>query len=111
MLEPLADRFQRRGRSRNAAVLLTLLTATLAVLLVLVLLLPGIYSQLVESAEKLPLALTMSRRRYSRRTESSDIYWMRQFILFHTGRYRFHPHELWTILLCPVSGFGPSGNS
>lgn len=63
MLEPLADRFQRRGRSRNAAVLLTLLTATLAVLLVLVLLLPGIYDQFVESAEKLPLALRAVGRR------------------------------------------------
>jgi len=57
MLEPLADRFQRRGRSRNAAVLLTLLTTTLTVLLIFVLLLPGIYDQFVESAEKLPLAL------------------------------------------------------
>jgi len=57
MLEPVADWFQRRGRTRNAAVLLTLLTTTLAVLLIFVLLLPGIYEQFIESAEKLPLAL------------------------------------------------------
>jgi len=57
MLEPLADWFQQRGRSRNAAVLLTLLTATLAVLLIFVFLLPSIWHQLVESSEKLPLAL------------------------------------------------------
>ncbi len=30
------------------------------------------------------------RRRDSRRTESSDIYWMRQFILFHRKR---HPNK------------------
>lgn len=57
MLEPVADWFQRHGRSRNAAVLLTLASATLAVLLVLLFLLPSIWHQLSESVEKLPLAL------------------------------------------------------
>lgn len=57
MLEPLADWFQRRGRSRNAAVLLTLLTATLAVLLIFVFLLPSVWHQLAQSSEKLPFAL------------------------------------------------------
>jgi predicted PurR-regulated permease PerM len=57
MLEPLADWFQRRGRSRSAAVLLTLASAVLLVALLLLFLLPGIYRQLIESIEKLPLAL------------------------------------------------------
>ena len=57
MLEPVADWFQRRRRSRNAAVLLTLASATVAVLLVLLFLLPSIWHQLNESVEKLPLAL------------------------------------------------------
>ncbi len=57
MLEPIADWFQRRGRSRNAAVLLTLLMATLAVLLIFFFLLPSIWHQLAQSSEKLPLAL------------------------------------------------------
>ncbi len=57
MLEPVADWFQNRGRSRNAAVLLTLASATAAVLLVLLFLLPSIWHQLSESVEKLPLAL------------------------------------------------------
>ncbi len=57
MLEPLADWFQRRGHSRNIAVLLTLASAVLIVTLLLIFLLPGIYHQLIESIEKLPLAL------------------------------------------------------
>lgn len=57
MLEPLADWFQRRGHSRSAAVLLTLASAVLLVTLLLVFFLPGIYHQLIESIEKLPLAL------------------------------------------------------
>lgn len=57
MLEPLADWFQRRGHSRNVAVLLTLASAVLIVALMLFFLLPGIYHQLIESFEKLPLAL------------------------------------------------------
>lgn len=57
MLEPLTDWFQRRGRSRNVAVLLTLASAALLVALLLLFLLPGIYHQLIESIEKLPLAL------------------------------------------------------
>jgi predicted PurR-regulated permease PerM len=57
MLEPLADWFQRRGRSRSVAVLLTLASAALLVALLLLFLLPSIYYQLIESIEKLPLAL------------------------------------------------------
>jgi predicted PurR-regulated permease PerM len=57
MLEPLADWFQRRGRSRSVAVLLTLGSAVLMGTLLLLFLLPGIYHQLMESIEKLPLAL------------------------------------------------------
>ena len=57
MLEPLADWFQRRGHSRNVAVLLTLISAVLIVVLLLFFLLPSIYHQLGESIEKLPLAL------------------------------------------------------
>lgn len=57
MLEPLADWFQRRGHSRNVAVLLTLVSAALIMALLLIFLLPGIYHQLIESFEKLPLAL------------------------------------------------------
>ncbi len=57
MLEPLADWFQRRGRSRSVAVLLTLGSAVLTGALLLLFLLPGIYRQIIESIEKLPLAL------------------------------------------------------
>jgi len=57
MLEPFADWFQRRGHSRSIAVLLTLTSAMLTVAVLLIFLLPGIYHQLVESIEKLPLAL------------------------------------------------------
>ena len=57
MLEPLADWFQRRGRSRSVAVLLTLVSAVLMGALLLLFLLPGIYHQFMESIEKLPLAL------------------------------------------------------
>jgi predicted PurR-regulated permease PerM len=57
MLEPLTDWFQRRGRSRIVAVLLTLASAALLVALLLLFLLPSIYHQLIESIEKLPLAL------------------------------------------------------
>ena len=49
MLEPLADWFQRQGRSRNVAVLLTLISAVLIVALLLFFLLPSIYYQLGES--------------------------------------------------------------
>ena len=56
MLEPLADWFQRRGRSRSVAVLLTLGSAVLMGALLLFFLLPGIYHQFMESIEKLPLA-------------------------------------------------------
>ena len=63
MLEPVADWFQRRGRSRNAAVLLTLLSTIIAVLLVFGLLLPSINHQFGESFEKLPLALQAASAR------------------------------------------------
>ncbi len=63
MLEPIADWFQRRGRSRNAAVLFTLASTTVAVLLVLLFLLPSIWHQLSESVEKLPLALRAASSR------------------------------------------------
>jgi len=57
MLEPLTDRLERRGRSRPSAVLLTLLLALLAIATVLLFLLPSVYHQLIESFDKLPLAL------------------------------------------------------
>lgn len=57
MLEPLVDWFQRHGRTRRTAVLLTLASSILLLALLLVFLLPGIYHQLIESIEKLPLAL------------------------------------------------------
>lgn len=57
MLEPLVERFTRTVRSRSLAVLLALLTAAALVILVLIVLLPGIWRQLGESIEKLPLAL------------------------------------------------------
>lgn len=57
MLEPIADFFQRRGNSRNTAVLIALALAVVTTLLVFVVLLPGVYSQLRESIEKLPLAV------------------------------------------------------
>ncbi len=63
MLEPVADRFERRGHSRNAAVLLTLLVTIIAALLVFGLLLPSIYHQFGESVEKLPLALRAASAR------------------------------------------------
>src|ERR1051325_2994089 len=57
LLEPLAARLEQRGRSRAAAVLLTLLTALLVVAAVLLFLLPSVYHQLLQSIDKLPLAL------------------------------------------------------
>lgn len=57
MLEPLAARLERRGRSRPAAVLFTLLLALIAVAVVLLFLLPSVYHQLLQSVDKLPLAL------------------------------------------------------
>ncbi len=57
MLEPLAAFLQRNGRSRPSAVLLTLLIALAVVTVVLLFLLPSVYHQLVESINKLPLAV------------------------------------------------------
>jgi predicted PurR-regulated permease PerM len=65
MLEPLADWFQRRFRSsRNSAVLFALALATFGVLGIIVGLLPSIYSQFVESTEKMPLAIAAARARF-----------------------------------------------
>jgi len=63
MLEPAVEWFERRGWSRSASVLLTLTAATLATILILIFLLPGIWDQLVRSYEKLPLALDAGRQR------------------------------------------------
>lgn len=65
MLEPPTDWFQRRFRStRNAAVLFSMSVATFAFLILLIGLLPGIYNQFGESAEKMPLAITAARARF-----------------------------------------------
>lgn len=62
MLEPLTDWIQKRIKcTRNSAVLLSLLTATVAILFVIVALLPSVYSQLVESSKKLPDAIRAGR--------------------------------------------------
>jgi predicted PurR-regulated permease PerM len=64
MLEPLTDWFQRRFRStRNAAVLFSLSVATFGTLILIIGLLPSVYSQLVESAEKMPLAIAAAKAR------------------------------------------------
>ena len=57
MLEPVAARLESRGQSRSIAVLLTLFTALVVVGAVLIFLLPSIYHQLLQSIDKLPLAL------------------------------------------------------
>lgn len=65
MLEPLADWFQRRFRtSRNSAVLLALSLATFGVLGIIIGLLPSVYSQFVESKEKMPLVIAAARARF-----------------------------------------------
>lgn len=65
MLEPLADWFQRRFHStRNSAVLFALSLSTFGVLVLIVGLLPSVYSQFVESAEKMPLAIAAARARF-----------------------------------------------
>lgn len=65
MLEPLADWFQARFRStRNSAVLFALSVAALGVLILFIVLLPSVYSQFVESAEKMPKAITAARARF-----------------------------------------------
>ena len=57
LLEPLTSWFQNRGRSRRAAVGLTLLTAFLVLALILLVLLPSVYHQLGESIRRMPQAL------------------------------------------------------
>lgn len=65
MLEPLADWFQRRFHStRNAAVLFALSVATFGVTGLIIVLLPSVYSQFVESAEKMPQAIAAGRERF-----------------------------------------------
>jgi predicted PurR-regulated permease PerM len=65
MLEPLADWYQRRFRSsRNSAVLFALSLATFGVLGIIIGLLPSVYSQFVESMEKMPLAIAAARARF-----------------------------------------------
>ena len=65
MLEPLADWYQRRFRSsRNSAVLFALSLATFGVLGIIIVLLPSVYSQFVESMEKMPLAIAAARARF-----------------------------------------------
>ncbi|HEX8396091.1 MAG TPA: AI-2E family transporter [Pyrinomonadaceae bacterium] len=65
MLEPLADWYQRRFRSsRNSAVLFALSLATFGVLGIIIVLLPSVYSQFVESTDKMPLAIAAARARF-----------------------------------------------
>ncbi len=63
MLDPLAHWFERRGVQRVGAVLLSLGMAAVTLAVLLLLLLPGIWAQLGESIEKLPLALAALLRR------------------------------------------------
>jgi predicted PurR-regulated permease PerM len=81
MLEPLVNWFQRRFRStRNAAVLFALAVATFGTLLVVILLLPSIYSQFVESYQKLPQVIATGKGwlqkllEYSQKNLSPDLY-------------------------------------
>lgn len=62
LLEPVVEWFEQRGRSRTTAVLLTLAAATLATIIVLVFLLPGIWEQLLKSYHQLPQALDAGHR-------------------------------------------------
>jgi predicted PurR-regulated permease PerM len=65
MLEPPTDWFQRRFHStRNAAVLFSMSVATFAVVVLIIGLLPSIYNQFGESAEKMPLAINAARGRF-----------------------------------------------
>ena len=65
MLEPPTDWFQRRFRSsRNTAVLFSMAMATLATIILIVALLPSIYNQFGESAEKMPQAIAAGRARF-----------------------------------------------
>ena len=63
VLEPLVARFQRRNFSRTGAVLLSLATAQISILLLLLFLVPGVWTQLGESFEKLPFALVALMQR------------------------------------------------
>jgi predicted PurR-regulated permease PerM len=54
MLEPLTEWFERRGMSRILAVLLTIGVALLVIAIVLLVLLPAVWHQLVASAAKFP---------------------------------------------------------
>lgn len=57
MLNPLCNWFERQGRPRKSAVLLSMAAALLVIGLPLIALLPGVWKQLGESIEKLPFAL------------------------------------------------------
>jgi predicted PurR-regulated permease PerM len=54
MLEPVVEWFERRGFGRTVAVLFTLAVAVLVVALILLVLLPAVWHQLVASAAKFP---------------------------------------------------------
>ncbi|MFN0120849.1 MAG: AI-2E family transporter [Blastocatellia bacterium] len=62
LLEPVVEWFEKRGWTRPAAVLLTMTTASLLFILSLLFLLPGIWAQLRDSWDKLPLALQAGRQ-------------------------------------------------
>lgn len=62
LLEPGVEWFEQRGWSRTTSVLITLTTATLAIIVILVFLLPGIWEQLLKSYHQLPQALDAGHR-------------------------------------------------
>lgn len=63
MLEPLVERYEARGWSRNVAVLLALTTATVLLVLFLLFLVPSVWFQLQESIDKVPAALQAASAR------------------------------------------------
>lgn len=63
MLEPAVEWFERRGWSRSASVLLTLIGAALVTVLILFFLLPSVWEQLLKSYDQLPRALDAGRQR------------------------------------------------
>ena len=97
LLEPLAQRLQRNGRSRSSAVLLALLISVLIVGSILVFLLPSVYHQMLESVEKLPLALraVISRAQdllgFAKEHMSSDLFTQLETSL---GQFKHNPSAL-----------------
>ena len=79
MLEPLVEWFQRRRLSRSLAVLAAMISATLGVLLILLVLLPSVYHQLQESIDRVPEAIQAASSRvqdgvgYARTHLRSDV--------------------------------------